>query len=130
MNKTMMYTESRFVSRIRLSPVFRLQKGCGNTLPQKASLEKCVISVSRLNEPKGSYAKYNNIFVTNFYKALAKFILHSALGVQNLFCIRPLECKIYFAFAPWSAKFILRRKVFQIYFAKAFVPNLFCEGQN
>ena len=60
--------------------------------------------------------------------------------LQNLFCIRPLECKIYFAFGPWSAKFILHsalgvQNLFcirplecKIYFAKKGVPNLFCEG--
>jgi len=42
--------------------------------------------------------------------------------VQNLFC--GLECKIYFA--NWSAKFILRIGVQNLFCGLIFVPNLFC----
>jgi len=48
--------------------------------------------------------------------------------VQNLFCLFALECKIYFACLPWSAKFILL-----VFWSAKFillvclgVQNLFC----
>ena len=59
----------------------------------------------------------------------AKFILQRPIGVQNLFCKGPLECKIYFAFAYWSAKFILRLPNWSAKFILRLpigVQNLFC----
>ena len=61
----------------------------------------CIIySVSRLNEPKVSEAKYK-------FDCRCKIYFAAVFFVPNLFCSGELECKIYFA-------------------AIFFVPNLFC----
>jgi hypothetical protein len=51
-----------------------------------------IYSVSRLNEPKVSEAKYK------FLILVQNLFCRGAIGVQNLFCGR----------IDWSAKFILR----------------------
>ena len=80
-------------------------------------------SVSRLNEPKGSYAKYKFYcrckFILLWLNFQTQFILPRRIFVPNLFCRGEFSFQIYFAAAAnWNAKFILPQRIF--------VPNLFC----